>query len=347
MTTRVDLVMPKLGLTMTEGKVARWAVAPGASFATGDVVVVVETDKIAFDIEAPGAGTLSDILVPEGETAAVGTPIAQWRPVEGAKTTAADTASAPVSPAPPPPVPAAVPPRPPAARTGGRIVATPYARRLARDAALDLATVTPANTRRITAADVEAALAHRTASAAPAPHSGGATATGFSFYGAEIGVDRLLRLIDEIDDSSPDLRPSLCHFIALAAARALAASDVSIALMHNGLAPRQLPREATRRLSSIIAADRGDAAGAGGPITLMISDANGVTLLGRAPIEAAAALGVGAVRQVFSPDPEGRPVLRAEVSLVLSVGDGALPDAPGVLARIGALLENPLVLLAS
>jgi pyruvate dehydrogenase E2 component (dihydrolipoamide acetyltransferase) len=45
-----DFVMPKLGLTMTEGTIARWDVAPGKSFARGDIILVVETDKIAYDV---------------------------------------------------------------------------------------------------------------------------------------------------------------------------------------------------------------------------------------------------------------------------------------------------------
>jgi acetyl/propionyl-CoA carboxylase alpha subunit len=54
--TTTDFVMPKLGLTMTEGTVARWGVAPGSRFAAGDIIVVVETDKIAYDVEAPAPG---------------------------------------------------------------------------------------------------------------------------------------------------------------------------------------------------------------------------------------------------------------------------------------------------
>ena len=57
------LAMPKLGLTMTEGQVAEWRRAPGEPFAAGDVLVVIETDKIANDVEAPAAGRLTAILV--------------------------------------------------------------------------------------------------------------------------------------------------------------------------------------------------------------------------------------------------------------------------------------------
>jgi pyruvate dehydrogenase E2 component (dihydrolipoamide acetyltransferase) len=349
MTTRVDLVMPKLGLTMTEGKVARWAVAPGAAFAAGDVVVVVETDKIAFDVEAPGAGQLADVLVPEGETVAVGTPIAQWLPVAGgASLEAAESvlASAPAvqrSPS----VPTVAPPKAHVPSTGARIVATPFARRIAREAALDLATMTPSNARRITAADVHAAIARGNAlPPAVSPRKDGARAA-FAIYATEIGVDRLQRLMAEIAASTPDLKPTVTHFVALAAARALSGSDAKIALAHDNFRARRLPTEAMRRLSAVVAADRGERAEGDGPVTLTIVDAAGATLIGQLPAYAGAVLGVGAVTQTFRPDAAGQPVQGAEVRLLLTVGDGALPDATGLLAAVRTLLENPLALLAS
>src|SRR5690606_311265 len=83
MTNATELVMPKLGLTMTEGRVAQWLVKPGAQFDQGDVIVVIETDKIANDVEAPAPGQLIEILVEEGSVVPVGAPIAKWR-LEGA-----------------------------------------------------------------------------------------------------------------------------------------------------------------------------------------------------------------------------------------------------------------------
>src|ERR1700756_524026 len=76
--TTTDFVMPKLGLTMTEGTIARWDVAPGKSFAQGDIILVVETDKIAYDVEAPGPGVLQEVLVTAGNAVPVGTPIGRW-----------------------------------------------------------------------------------------------------------------------------------------------------------------------------------------------------------------------------------------------------------------------------
>lgn len=358
MTTSTDLVMPKLGLTMTEGKVARWAIAPGASFAAGDIVVVVETDKIAFDVEAPGAGTLVEILVPEGGTVAVGTPIAQWLPADGVTVTTGAAQAAPeaVPPAVTPDVIAQTSPATTPA-SGARTVATPYARRLARTAGLDLATVTASNKRRIKAADVEAALTHRAettsgdaskAAPAQAPQAALPPVTGFTFYSIEVCVDRLQHLIGEIGAVTPDLRPSFTHFVVLAAARALTATGGTIGLRHDDRAPRNLPPDATRRLSTVVAADRAETTTANGPITLMVSDAEGATLVGCAPAGCDATLGVGAFTRVFRPDADDRPVLRTEIGLVLAVSDtAALPDATHFLTRIRTFLENPLVLLAS
>lgn len=73
-----QLLMPKLGLTMTEGTVIEWPIAAGATFARGAVCVVVETDKVASEIEAPAAGRLLKVLVREGETVPVGSVLAEW-----------------------------------------------------------------------------------------------------------------------------------------------------------------------------------------------------------------------------------------------------------------------------
>src|SRR5947199_306466 len=70
--TTTDFVMPKLGLTMTEGTISRWGVTPGSRFETGDIIVVVETDKIAYDVEAPAPGILKEVLVSQGGVVSVG-----------------------------------------------------------------------------------------------------------------------------------------------------------------------------------------------------------------------------------------------------------------------------------
>ena len=72
-----DVVMPRLSDSMEEGTVLQWLKAVGDEIAVGDELVEIETDKANMAYEADVAGTLTEILVPEGETVAIGTPIAR------------------------------------------------------------------------------------------------------------------------------------------------------------------------------------------------------------------------------------------------------------------------------
>ena len=62
------VVMPKLGLTMTEGLVSRWLKAEGDAVKEGEPLFEVETDKLTNTIEATASGTLLKILAKEGDT---------------------------------------------------------------------------------------------------------------------------------------------------------------------------------------------------------------------------------------------------------------------------------------
>lgn len=67
----VDVIMPRLGLTMDEGTVMRWLVAQGERVEKGQPILEVETDKVAMEVEAPAAGVMGPLLVAEGETVPV------------------------------------------------------------------------------------------------------------------------------------------------------------------------------------------------------------------------------------------------------------------------------------
>lgn len=69
--------MPKLADTLVEGTVARWLKKPGERVARGEPLVEVETDKVNSELESPVDGMVSEILVPEGETAPVGAVLAR------------------------------------------------------------------------------------------------------------------------------------------------------------------------------------------------------------------------------------------------------------------------------
>ncbi|MER3353542.1 MAG: dihydrolipoamide acetyltransferase family protein [Hoeflea sp. D1-CHI-28] len=78
-----NLLMPKFGLTMTEGLLSEWHVGPGEAFCAGQLLYTVETEKVANEVEAEIDGTLSEILVSEGETVPVGTPVARISDLAG------------------------------------------------------------------------------------------------------------------------------------------------------------------------------------------------------------------------------------------------------------------------
>lgn len=72
----VNVYMPKLGMTMKEGTVSQWYKSTGDRVETGEKIAEIMSDKITNEVEAPGSGTIGEILVQEGETVAIGTVIA-------------------------------------------------------------------------------------------------------------------------------------------------------------------------------------------------------------------------------------------------------------------------------
>src|SRR3954449_7253510 len=91
--------MPQLGETVTEGTITRWLKQVGDTIAVDDLLYEVSTDKVDTDVPSAHAGVLRQILVPEGETVAIGTALA----------IIADSADEDVAPAAPPPPPASAP----------------------------------------------------------------------------------------------------------------------------------------------------------------------------------------------------------------------------------------------
>ncbi|CAN7348057.1 dihydrolipoamide acetyltransferase family protein [Bosea sp. LjRoot9] len=257
MSESAAIVMPKLGLTMTEGLLASWRVGPGDAVATGDVLFVIETEKIATEIEAEHAGRIGAILVPEGETVPVGAVLATWgdgTPEIDPATAKAETAPVAAKPI-PPSAPFAVP-----SSAIGRIVSTPLARRIAKQNGLDLAGVTGSGPRgRIKLADVQAALAAKPASivvarpvaARPAVSASRRPATSIEqvvarrlsqakqtiphFYVlAEADITQLLAIREDLNAAGGPVRLSITHFIMAAVGRALIAMPQANALWDEG-----------------------------------------------------------------------------------------------------------------
>ncbi|XP_073138214.1 dihydrolipoyllysine-residue acetyltransferase component 5 of pyruvate dehydrogenase complex, chloroplastic [Henckelia pumila] len=197
-----EIFMPALSSTMTEGKIVSWVKSEGDKLAKGESVVVVESDKADMDVESFYDGYLAAIIVDEGLSAAVGSTIALLAESEEEIALAQSqksSSSAPVS----APAPAATEdpkvldeiPSPqtttsasvfsnaavssgalasavhPASEGGKRVVASPYAKKLAKDFGVDLRGVIGSGPNgRVVAKDVEAKVAAAKVS------SGGATA---------------------------------------------------------------------------------------------------------------------------------------------------------------------------
>ena len=127
---RVNVVMPKMGESVMEGTVLSWAKQVGDEVELDETLLEISTDKVDSEIPSPAAGVLVEILVPEGETVDVGTPIAVIAPGDGAAIPADATVAASVAAPAPEPVPqAAALPTPTPSGDGAAmpVVATPVA----------------------------------------------------------------------------------------------------------------------------------------------------------------------------------------------------------------------------
>ncbi|MFT3959619.1 MAG: dihydrolipoamide acetyltransferase family protein, partial [Desulfovibrio sp.] len=167
-----EVQMPKWGLTMKTGKIARWLVAEGGAVAVGQPLLEVETDKITNVVESPAGGVLLQIVSPQGEVV----PVMQVIGIigesgEAVATPAAQSADAAASPAAPAASGAKSQGSAAQANTAqGEVRAMPAARKAAKELGVDLATVTGTGRDGIvTEKDVRAA--HEAAAKTPVPAS--------------------------------------------------------------------------------------------------------------------------------------------------------------------------------
>ena len=173
------VTMPKLGLTMNTGIVSQWKKKEGEPVRKGDILMVVATDKLTFDVESPAEGVLLKVLVPEGKDVPIGEVLAY---IGAAGETVADAASgAPVTAPAAEEKKAAAPSEVRSAPTG-EIRATPLARKTAREAGIDLALVAGSGpSGRIVRKDVDAAAASGGSAVKASPVA--------AKMAAELGVD--------------------------------------------------------------------------------------------------------------------------------------------------------------
>src|SRR5881392_1180400 len=81
--TAVDVVMPQMGVSVSEGTITKWLKQPGETVEQDEPLLEISTDKVDTEVPSPGAGVVQQILVQEGETVEVGTRLAVIAP-EGA-----------------------------------------------------------------------------------------------------------------------------------------------------------------------------------------------------------------------------------------------------------------------
>ncbi|RUW65588.1 pyruvate dehydrogenase complex dihydrolipoamide acetyltransferase [Mesorhizobium sp. M2A.F.Ca.ET.067.02.1.1] len=190
----INITMPALSPTMEEGNLSKWLVKEGDKVSPGDVIAEIETDKATMEVEAVDEGTVAKLVVPAGTEGVKVNALIAILAGEGedagaaAKSggSAAPKAEAPKADAPkaeapkeaPKPAAAAAAPAPAKAEpapvanghaAGDRVFASPLARRIAKDAGVDVSAVTGTGPHgRVVKADVEAAISSGGAKAAPA-----------------------------------------------------------------------------------------------------------------------------------------------------------------------------------
>lgn len=252
--------MPAALAGVTEAAIQTWVAKPGQQVAVGDVLAEIETEKAVVEYAAEVAGTVGRLLVPEGDTIDVGSPIAvildagegdeaiaPALAAAGAPTSAAlpeptaipappepetAPASAPAAPQ-QPPADASVASPPPGVPTGGRLVASPIVRRLARERGLDLSLVAGTGPGgRIVRRDLDGLTA---ASPAPTPTATAAITTP----SASVGVpEKLSGMRKAIARRLTESKTTVPHFYVTAHCRV----DKLVALRAqvNEAAPRKV-----------------------------------------------------------------------------------------------------------
>ncbi|MDK1492179.1 pyruvate dehydrogenase complex dihydrolipoamide acetyltransferase [Sinorhizobium sp. 7-81] len=190
----INITMPALSPTMEEGNLAKWLVKEGDKVRSGDVIAEIETDKATMEVEAVDEGTVAKIVVPAGtEGVKVNALIAVLAADGEDVTTAAKGGNGAAAPAPavkteqpapaappaaaPAAQPAAAPSPAPAAGDDKRVFSSPLARRLAKEAGIDLSAIAGSGPYgRVVKKDVETAVAGGGAKPAAAPQAAAAAA---------------------------------------------------------------------------------------------------------------------------------------------------------------------------
>ena len=93
--TQIEVVMPQMGVSVSEGTITKWLKQPGEAIAQDEPLLEISTDKVDTEVPSPGEGIVAEILVAEGETVDVGTLLAVIAPAGSAVAEPAAAAPAP------------------------------------------------------------------------------------------------------------------------------------------------------------------------------------------------------------------------------------------------------------
>ncbi|CDP54184.1 Dihydrolipoamide acetyltransferase component of py ruvate dehydrogenase complex [Devosia sp. DBB001] len=206
----INITMPALSPTMEEGKLAKWHVKEGDSVSSGDVIAEIETDKATMEVEAVDEGKIGKIVVAEGtegvkvnsviaillqegesadavaKVPAAPAPKAAAAPAPAVQSTATAVQSTATGPAAITPAPAAETQRhaPAKGADSSRVFASPLARRLAKEAGIDVSAISGTGPHgRVVKADVEAVKSGKSSLKAPAPAAAASAPAGAAIAG--------------------------------------------------------------------------------------------------------------------------------------------------------------------
>ena len=185
-----EIKVPELAESITEGTIAQWVKKVGDRVEKGEFIVELETDKVNAEIISEEAGVLKQILAEEGDTVLVGQVIAVVEAGEGGAAAPAPVQEAPVAPA-KEAAPAPVAPVAPVeiVESTGSVIASPAARKLAREKGIDLAAISPVDPQgRVRVQDV---AAHAATPVAPAVAAPVATTNGPVVFAPVAQTDRV------------------------------------------------------------------------------------------------------------------------------------------------------------
>ncbi|CDX22172.1 Dihydrolipoyllysine-residue acetyltransferase component of pyruvate dehydrogenase complex [Mesorhizobium sp. SOD10] len=218
----INITMPALSPTMEEGNLSKWLVKEGDKVSPGDVIAEIETDKATMEVEAVDEGTVAKLVVPAGtegvkvnaliailagegeDTAAAAksggdaAPKAEATKAEAPKAEASKEAPKAAAAAAPAPAKAEPGPAANGHAAGDRVFASPLARRIAKDAGVDVTALTGSGPHgRVVKVDVEAAIASGSAKAAPTAKAPAGAPSAPAPAAKPMSDDQVLKLFAE------------------------------------------------------------------------------------------------------------------------------------------------------